>query len=279
LKTILQRNMRRNVFREKELQSSSVDGNYSRLDDECSDDDSISVDKTESDNVSDELALNNIPVVNRVQLASHHYTKCSRHPCVIKTCKELRNYLEIDSFYSELNEFLIRHHSIRLTDETIDTCPVKVFHSIRMMTEDLGTGKPVEQRIRCTIKSPWFKSHGVRNDWVWTRTDTRGEYGVFHGNLPARLACLIEITVENTVIPVAFVERICAVNVGIPNQYSKLARAEKPVTGTGYKVISTDYIVSAAHLIPDEPLNSPELQRSWVVNSHIDLETWNTIYW
>jgi hypothetical protein len=241
--------MHRDVFREKELQLSCMDGKYSQWDDDYSDDDTISVDGTEADDVLDEFKLNNIPMVNRVQLASQHYTKRSRHPCVIKTCKELRDYLQIDCFYSELNEFLTRHHSIRLADEGLDTCLVKVFHSIRVQTEDLWTGNPVEQRIRCTIRSPWFKSHGVRKDWVWSRTDTIGEYGVFHGNLPVRLACLFEITVENTVIPVAFAEKTSAANGGIANEYSKLARAEKPATGTGYKVISTDNIVSAAHLI------------------------------
>jgi hypothetical protein len=261
IKQILQHNMRHDVFSEKDLESSAMED-----------------EELENEMVLDEFALDNIPLIERVQLASHHYTRRSRDPCIIKTCKELNEYLKINCFYSELDRFLVKHHSIRLDNKMLDNCPVNVYHIVRVQVTAFGTEKPVEQRIRCTIKSPWFNSQDARRDWVWSDTDKDGQYGVLQGHLPARLVCIFEITVESTVIPVVFVERTSAVNGGVADEYSKLARVEKPVKGTGYKVISTDYIQEGAHLIPDEPFKDPEMQRSWVVNSHIDLETWNTRY-
>jgi hypothetical protein len=38
-------------------------------------------------------------------------------------------------------------------------------------------------------------------------------------------------------------------------------------------------ICSAAHLIPEVPISSPETNTGWLINNHIDLKTWNTVYY
>jgi hypothetical protein len=38
-------------------------------------------------------------------------------------------------------------------------------------------------------------------------------------------------------------------------------------------------ITGAAHLIAREPDSAAAPQREWTVNSHVDLATWNDVYW
>ena len=66
---------------------------------------------------------------------------------------------------------------------------------------------------------------------------------------------------------------------GMPEGASGMVRVAIPTTGSGYAVISGGNIHSAAHLIPEEPVSSGIPNRSWIVNSHIDLATWNDVYY
>jgi hypothetical protein len=52
-----------------------------------------------------------------------------------------------------------------------------------------------------------------------------------------------------------------------------------PTTGSGYAVISGGNITGAAHLIPEEPASSQVPNNGWIVNNHIDLDTWNFVYY
>jgi hypothetical protein len=57
-----------------------------------------------------------------------------------------------------------------------------------------------------------------------------------------------------------------------------MVKVTQPTTGSGYAVISGDSIGGAAHLIPEEPDCSGMANKGWMVNSHIDLATWNEVY-
>jgi hypothetical protein len=77
----------------------------------------------------------------------------------------------------------------------------------------------------------------------------------------------------------AFVELTLAVNSGTPKKALQLVRVTKPNAGAGYAVIDASRITGAAHLIPQEPNCAGVNQWTWLVNSHIDIATWNDIYW
>src|SRR5687768_14692864 len=104
----------------------------------------------------------------------------------------------------------MKNHSTHLNKARMDDCAIKVFHMARVQVIAFGSEKPVEQCIHCTIRSLWFKNN-IQYDWVWSDTDKRRQYRVLKSYLPARLVCMFEITVENTVIPVVFVEKTLAV--------------------------------------------------------------------
>jgi hypothetical protein len=61
------------------------------------------------------------------------------------------------------------------------------------------------------------------------------------------------------------------------DEYSGMLRVEQPAYGTGFTVIYICQITRAAYLILDNPVRSIAIYKSWVINSHINLETGNKI--
>ena len=78
------------------------------------------------------------------------------------------------------------------------------------------------------------------------------------------------------VYTLVFVENIVPGNSGKLDEYLDLVRVMHPVSHSGYLVIEIDEIQRTAHLIPDSPMDATN--DSWVVNSHIDVRTWNKVY-
>ena len=77
----------------------------------------------------------------------------------------------------------------------------------------------------------------------------------------------------------AYVESTKPVNGRMPEKALKLVRVVRPTTGELDAVISAGNIVGAAHVIPEEPVSSGSENKGWIVNSHIDLATWNDVYY
>jgi hypothetical protein len=50
-------------------------------------------------------------------------------------------------------------------------------------------------------------------------------------------------------------------------------------SSVAHAVVNASLITGTAHFIPVEPSCAGVVQRAWVVNSHIDLATWNDVYW
>ena len=53
----------------------------------------------------------------------------------------------------------------------------------------------------------------------------------------------------------------------------------KPTMGDVDAVTSAGNIVGAAHVILEKPETSQSQNKGWIVNSHIDLATWDNIYY
>ena len=68
-------------------------------------------------------------------------------------------------------------------------------------------------------------------------------------------------------------------NGGVPEKASKMVGVVKPTTGEINAFISAGNIVRAAHLVPEEPNSTGKENTGWIVNSHIDLSTWNDVYY
>ena len=68
-------------------------------------------------------------------------------------------------------------------------------------------------------------------------------------------------------------------NGGMPEKASQLVRVVKPTPELVNTVISIGNIIGAAHLIPEELISTERENKGWIVNSHIDLATWNDFYY
>ena len=190
-----------------------------------------------------------------------------------------------DEFHNAMGIFL---HKMNIpVDDLLDDARVTVFHSIKVPVVKLDQERIEFQNIRCTGTSLW-KTKAIRNDWVWVehtrlpseRRVANREFGALKGKLPYRLLRVFKIQVIGEVNPLwlGFVEVTIPVRSGEPESSSLLVRVIRPKEGA-YKVIAIRDIRGAAHLIPERPQpGQPEKEVAWVVNCHINLETWNHYY-
>ena len=161
-----------------------------------------------------------------------------------------------------------------------------IYHGVEVRTKDMH-GEETPQRLRCTGDKGWY-SGPARHDWVWVQIARPREgqelpYKALQGRLPYRMLRLFKLHVihargEET-FWLAYVELTRPANGGMPEMASKLVRVIKPMRGEKNAVISAGNIVGAAHVIPEVPLSAGAENTGWVVNSHIDLATWNDVYY
>ena len=128
-------------------------------------------------------------------------------------------------------------------------------------------------RARCT-GAPDFRNQGSRNDWVWVQAGDEKMYGAQRGRLPGKLLALFKIrnpTCDGTVRRLASVQMLSPVNSGHASDVHGLVTVQQREDARGFTIVDVGTILGLAHLIP-------EADRRWLVNSRIDLRTFNEIY-
>jgi len=119
-----------------------------------------------------------------------------------------------------------------------------------------------------------FRDQGSRKDWVWVQAGSEEMYDALRGRLPAKLVALFKIrdyTCENAVRPVAAVRMLSAVNSGFPSDIHGLVTVQMREDAREFTIPDVGTIDGLAHLIP-------EGEWRWLVNSRIDLRTFNEVY-
>ena len=99
-------------------------------------------------------------------------------------------------------------------------------------------------------------------------------YGALRGRLPAKLLALFKIrdyTCENAVRQVAAVRMLSAVNSGFVSDIHGLVTVQMKEEYREFRIVDVGTILGLVHLIP-------EGERRWLVNSRIDLRTFNEVY-
>jgi hypothetical protein len=178
------------------------------------------------------------------------------------------------------NRFLLSR-KIKIGSNDLLQCPVNVYHGVRIPLSNMY-GERMIQYVRCTGEKSWY-GQPARHDWVWVqaskqREDQEPAYGALRGRLPYRLLKLFKLSADGGPFWCAFVQTTTPAAGGTPERASSMVKVTQPTTGSGYAVISGDSIGGAAHLIPEEPDCSGISNKGWMVNSHIDLATWNEVY-
>jgi len=99
-------------------------------------------------------------------------------------------------------------------------------------------------------------------------------YGALQGRLPAKLVALFKIRdyrCEDRVRRLAGVQFVSAGNSGQISDVHTLVTVQMKEDAREFTVVDIGTILGLAHLIP-------EGDRRWIVNSHIDLRTFNEVY-
>jgi hypothetical protein len=190
------------------------------------------------------------------------------------------------AIYSGTCEF-IKHKSRNMTyisDEQLHAMELCIYHSIKVQVEGLE-GECISQMCRCTGSQSW-RVGDRRNDWVWVKQHPGRYYGALNVRLPWQLQRLFKIKLQNE--DGAFVEYWLALahntipeNSGNLDPVSKFVQVRKAPAAVALQVFSVGNIVGCAHLIPEIATSSKPgdgRNERWIVNSHIDLATWNDVY-
>ena len=150
-----------------------------------------------------------------------------------------------------------------------------------MQVEDLY-GEQISQICRCTGNQLW-RGNNRRNDWVWVKQRPGKRYGALNGRLPWQLQLLFKIKLkcdngDMAEHSLALALTTLPENSGNMNPISKFVHVRLAPAAVALQVFSVGNIVGCAHVIPEIADTERSRNERWVVNSHIDLATWNTVY-
>jgi len=143
----------------------------------------------------------------------------------------------------------------------------------------------MSQMCRCT-GSQSRRGGDRQNDWVWVKQCPGRCYGPLNGRLPWQLQQLLKIKLQNE--DGACVEYWLALalttipeNSGNLDPVSKFVQVGKAPAAVALQVFSVGNIVGCAHVIREIATSSKTgdgRNERWIVNSHIELATWNDVY-
>jgi hypothetical protein len=144
--------------------------------------------------------------------------------------------------------------------------------------DDLN-GEKKFQMCRCTGYQRW-RGGNIRNDWVWVQQSLRKIYGSFNGRLPWQLQRLFKLNVyvaegEYVEYSLALAGKTVPENSGNLEPVSKCAKVRLSAPENEFKIFNAGNIIGCAHVIPERACTDNIQNDRWIVNSHIDLETWN----
>jgi hypothetical protein len=119
-----------------------------------------------------------------------------------------------------------------------------------------------------------FRNQASRNDWVWVQTGGEEMYGALRGRLPGKLIALLKLRDyrdAGRVYRLACIQMLNALNSGRPSEFHDLVTVQLRPDARKFTIVEIGTILGLAHLIP-------EGDQRWLVNSRIDLRTFNEIY-
>jgi hypothetical protein len=112
---------------------------------------------------------------------------------------------------------------------------------------------------------------------VWVTAGNEGEFGALRGRLPGQLKCLFKLRdqAKKCIHRLALVKMLRVEGAGLLEADSSLIRVglrKVTVPGNDEWVVGVSAITGMAHLILARE------EGVWLVNSRIDLETFNDVY-
>ena len=189
------------------------------------------------------------------------------------------NMCQLLTNYSRFN--LEPDRQLPATEEDLLALPVEIFKQLEIPVPAFRD--PDEYTIhhaRCVDK---FRNQGSRHDWVWVKVANETEFGALRGRLPARLNGLIKIRdpVKGYSHRLAIVQLLAPgpgggrvdPHHGLVKVYRRTGQA-----GSDIWMVTISSIQGIAHIVPEGPGTNGVEAKVWLVNSRIDLETFNEVY-
>jgi len=159
-----------------------------------------------------------------------------------------------------------------------------IYHGIKVQVEGLD-GERISQICQCTRSESWRRGDR-RNNWVWVKQRPGRCYGALNGRLPLQLQRLFRIKLLNE--DGAFVEYWLALalttipeNSGNLDPVLRFVQVRKALAVVALQHFNVRNIVSCEHIIQEIAASSRTgdgWYERWIVNSHIDLASWNDVY-
>jgi len=187
--------------------------------------------------------------------------------------------------YSSTSEFIKynSHNKTYISDEQLHPMELCIYHGIKVQVEYLD-GECIFEVCQCTGSQIW-RGGDRRNDWVWVKQHAGWYCGALNGHLLWQLQGLFKIKLLNE--NGAFLEYWLALALTtIPENYGnmdsvlKFVQVRNAPAAIALQVFSVGYIVGCTHVIPEIGTSSNTGDRRnerCIVNSHIDLVTWNYV--
>jgi len=223
----------------------------------------------------------NLPTVEGLKFVSVQGSTMSKSDTFAAILVSVGDFYLRRELQRTTNSFLVSW-SVETNLEALICCSAQVYHGIQIPVTNMH-GDQVIQTVRCTGEQTWH-GQGHQNDSVWVETSRPREgqelaYKALRGRVLYRLLKLFNLQVLGGLVWCAFVQTTIPSMGGMPERASRMVRVTEAAKGSGYAVISGGNITGAAHLIPEEPSTSGTTRKVWIVNSHIDLMTWNEVYY
>jgi len=190
------------------------------------------------------------------------------------------------AIYRDTWEF-IKHKSRNKTyisDEQLHAMEFCIYHGIKVQVEGLE-GERTSQMCRCTGSQSW-RGGNRWNDCVRVKQRPGRCYGALNWCLPWQLQPLLKVKLQNE--DGAYVEYWLALalttipeNTGNLDPVSQFVQVRKAPAAIALLVFSVGNIVSGERIIREIATSSKTVDgqnERWIVNSHIDLATWNDVY-
>jgi len=186
--------------------------------------------------------------------------------------------VSLEIIYRELIRYsrhnLPRDHGLPEDHATLRSLPIELLTQLEVPVLTFQGADVYEIYRARSTGTLHFRNQGSRNDWVCVQAGTEEMYGALRGRLPAKLVVLLKIRdprSEDTVRRVAGVQLLTPVNSGCLSDMHGLVTVQMREDTRGFTIVDIGTILGLAHLIPEE-------DRRWLVNSRIDLRTFNEVY-
>ena len=179
--------------------------------------------------------------------------------------------------YSRLN--LPVEHQLPNDREQIFNLPAELFNQLEVPVPSFNNHSENDiHHIRCVNS---FRQQGRRHDWAWIKTGDESQFGALRGRLPGQVESLFKIRDVNT----GYSHRLALVRTlrlgpdrGVLDPHHGLVKVcrgrGKPESD--FTVVNISSICGMAHIVPVFA-SMEEKCDTWLVNSRIDLSTFNEI--